>query len=112
MYTGRNLDPLPVGSLDYYWEIGYATIDPVYIKNLNAIEDKNFSVYPNPVHDVIRLNIHLKESIEVNVTNIVGEMLINVQNQSYIDVSQLPSGIYYLTLTQNQQKCTKKFIKN
>jgi predicted GH43/DUF377 family glycosyl hydrolase len=111
-YTGRNLDPLPVGSLDYYWEIGYAIIDPVYIKNLNPKEDTDFSFYPNPVHDVIRLNIHLKESIEVYVTNIVGEMLINVQNQRYIDVSQLPSGIYYLTLTQNQQKCTKKFIKN
>lgn len=111
-YTGRNLDPLPVGSLDYYWEIGYAIIDPVYIKNLNPKEDTDFSFYPNPVHDAIRLNIHLKESIEVYVTNIVGEMLIKVQNQSYIDVSQLPSGIYYLTLTQNQQKCTMKFIKN
>lgn len=31
-YTGRNLDPLPIGSLAYYWEIGYATIDIVNVK--------------------------------------------------------------------------------
>lgn len=111
-YTGRNLDPLPVGSLDYYWEIGYATIDIVKLKASCFDVSKGFSFYPNPVNGTINLILPSNEYAEVSVANLVGEVLLKIPNQNQIDISHLANGIYYLSVTQDQQNYTRKFIKN
>lgn len=110
-YTGRNVDPLPVASLDYYWEIGYATSVNVGINNENSAKYTETFVSPNPASKDIKLNILLNNTDEITITNLFGQELIKVSNQNHIDISNLANGIYILTIEQGQTIYTQKFIK-
>jgi Leucine-rich repeat (LRR) protein len=75
-----------------------------------------FSVYPNPVHDV--LNISAKESIEVssiNIYNTLGQLVLvipNAQNTKTVDVSALTTGNYFIKINSDKGTSNTKFIKN
>ena len=74
-----------------------------------------FSVYPNPVHDV--LTISAKESIEVssiNICNTLGQVVLvipNAQNTKTVDVSSLTSGNYFIKINSDKRTSNTKFIK-
>lgn len=63
----------------------------------------DFTVYPNPVED--HLNISVKGNYALY--NISGQKVQQVYNQQFIDVSELPSGVYFLNNSKGQ---TKKII--
>jgi len=70
-------------------------------KQLNVV----ISVYPNPATDVLYMNT--KKSIEIQLTNSSGKTVLrrNINGNTTIPVSQLPSGIYFLsTPEQSVQK--------
>jgi hypothetical protein len=71
----------------------------------------NFKVYPNPVRDV--LNLDLKTAVSnVFITNAQGQKVRNLGNYTEgspsIDVSDLSSGIYFVHFEKNGVVCTKK----
>ena len=74
-----------------------------------------FAVYPNPSHDVLFV---LSESInsEYRITNTIGQTIMNgniTSENQMIDVSSLPKGIYFITLTNkttNYDVSTQKFV--
>lgn len=73
----------------------------------------NFSLYPNPVNNI--LNITVKNSMIINnisVSDINGR-IFNYDNTelSRLDVSNLSSGIYFITINTNEGKGIAKFIK-
>lgn len=76
---------------------------------------KYFSVYPNPVKDV--LNIASKNNLEIGalaVYDVLGQLVIavpNAQNTSVIDVSNLRSGNYILKVKTDKGSSGVKFIK-
>jgi hypothetical protein len=88
--------------------IGFSTRD---------IEDGNsFSIFPNPASNELRIeNAALKiEGIEVY--DVFGKELFsqisNLKSQISVDTSQLSPGIYFVTITNSEQrKLTKKFVK-
>jgi hypothetical protein len=75
-----------------------------------------FSVYPNPVHDV--LTISAKESIEVssiNIYNTLGQLVLvipNAQNTKMVDVSSLTTGNYFIKINSDKGTSNTKFVKN
>jgi uncharacterized repeat protein (TIGR01451 family) len=75
-----------------------------------------FSVYPNPVNDI--LNIETKNSIEIQsmaVYDVLGQIIIAVPDASTvsnIDVSKLTTGNYFLKMNTNKGTSNGKFIKN
>ncbi|MFV0573785.1 MAG: T9SS type A sorting domain-containing protein [Xanthomarina gelatinilytica] len=75
-------------------------------------ETSNYKLYPNPVKH--RLNIKdLATGSKLTVTNMLGQVMITKENTSSIDVSSLASGMYHITINNdndNEQK-TMKFIK-
>mgnify|MGYP000854606031 CR=1 FL=1 len=76
--------------------------------NLNEplLEEMSIQVYPNPTSDQITV-ANVKEGTTLSVTNLMGMKLLEVKAASgstVIDVSQLPSGMYFLN--------RRKFIKN
>jgi hypothetical protein len=71
----------------------------------------NFSIYPNPAKTELNLNVSQNDINELSISNLLGQVLMNVKNKNSIDISNLTKGIYLVTITQGQNIYTKKFIK-
>jgi hypothetical protein len=79
----------------------------------NTITDNSFSIYPNPAANVLNIsNTNNFEIKNISVVDINGRV---VKNQSgaltEINVSDLNTGIYFVTIETNEGKATKKFMK-
>ena len=72
-----------------------------YSTNIDEVIS-SFSVYPNPVKDVITIN-GIYESI--NILDIYGKIVLTSNNQKIIDLSELSNGIYMIEI--NTEKGTK-----
>ena len=76
--------------------------------------DNSIFIYPNPANNV--LNFDLKNDITISgiaINDISGKEIyrsVNPNNSS-IDVSNLSSGVYFVTFTSDNASVTKKFIK-
>ena len=85
--------------------------------SLNTIDyqyDNSIFVYPNPANTI--LNFQVKNDIiidSVSVTDISGKQIFKSTNtiDNTIDVSNLSSGVYFITFTSENNSVTKKFIK-
>ena len=73
----------------------------------------SFAIYPNPASNVLNIsnanNIEIKS---VTITDINGRVVKNQQGAlTQINVSDLNSGAYFVTIEAAEGKTTKKFIK-
>lgn len=85
--------------------------------NNNEIENNpHLLIYPNPFIETLTVKIE-KDSFSNFTFNIYNNLGLNVhgnrycKNETKIDVSQLPSGIYYLEVILNEISYMKKIIK-
>ncbi len=68
-------------------------------------------VFPNPTRSM--LNITGEAQIyNVVIYNVSGQILIDKQKVNQVDVSSLPSGIYFIKVNQGSDQYTLKFLKN
>jgi hypothetical protein len=86
--------------------------DPIGFKNYQI------SLYPNPVKDVLYLNLNqLAGEIKLSITDAVGKVIIENQKlyppyEDYaINLSGIASGVYTLKLVVNGETFTAKFVK-
>jgi hypothetical protein len=84
---------------------------------LNRANEIELSVYPNPVIDILNINIsnaNFKKS-KVIITNISGQQLINTNMngaQAQLNIEGLSNGVYFVTVTnENGFNKTVKFVK-
>lgn len=79
-------------------------------------------VFPNPARDEININYRLGKSAELrfDVSSILGEKLISILPETYakgqlqkkINISSLPSGIYFIKISsRGETLSTLKFVK-
>ena len=81
-----------------------------------AIFTSNVSIFPNPTHDKVNIQSTLSDvSIErVQLFNTLGEKMldntVNIEpNQVHtLNLSELASGVYYMSLTADGSTITKK----
>ncbi len=81
----------------------------------NDFEKDLISVFPSPANDILQLKgIENSAFSDVSIVNILGKKVYASSkiSNSKIDVSQLNSGIYILTLTSENTQKRMKFIKN
>lgn len=80
---------------------------------VDEITATSSQLYPNPATD--RLVITHPDPIRhVEITDLAGHQLRLVEahgTQLQLSVGDLPSGLYFVTIQTNQQRITKKFIK-
>jgi len=90
----------------------------IVIKNSNAIV--NIEVFPNPVSDLLQVQLPAKQNgpANITITDATGKIVFTkpVQlstgnNATSIPVRQLPNGVYQFTLENKEGKQTKTFIK-
>jgi PKD repeat protein len=96
------------------WD-GDIAIDNIFIKTIDLpISDTNVIVYPNPVTNnflYIKSN-DVEEELTFKISNLSGRLCSSgkVTNQP-INVSELSSGMYLLTIIGKDSRITKKIIK-
>jgi hypothetical protein len=85
----------------------------------NSFESSFISTYPNPAIDYlhIRFNLSINQNAEVSLYNQLGQKLLLfnaeiVNQESTLNLSNLASGIYFLSLKTNGQVYKTKIIKN
>jgi len=112
----------------------FANLDPVYIYNIakaatGAIQhfavagqmlnldtakelETSFTLYPNPAKDFLQLDFpnSKNQNFTFTMTSIEGKMLSKIENQTKIDISKLPKGVYLGTLNMGEKQITKKII--
>ena len=119
-YTGKDVEPLPTNSPDYYWEIGYAT-DMTSVLEILAIENvKEISISPNPFQGklIVKSDIALNNSKVVLFDNSGKEVLreINLNgNEVELDTQALENGKYFIFVLEKEEVLFSEkivFIRN
>uniref|UniRef100_UPI00321796E4 T9SS type A sorting domain-containing protein n=1 Tax=uncultured Draconibacterium sp. TaxID=1573823 RepID=UPI00321796E4 len=82
-------------------DIGYFPTD---VKILN--KSSEFTIYPNPATDIIKIGG--VTSANVKITSMNGRHLKTVNNVSQVDISDLPNGIYLVTIIDGENVLTQK----
>ncbi|MEG1022022.1 MAG: T9SS type A sorting domain-containing protein, partial [Myroides sp.] len=110
----RNVNIVAVGSSNYD-KIGenfngmVRVFDFTNASNNEFVLD-NFKIYPNPASDILNISLESNLVFEKAVLyNNLGQ-IVKEANQEVVDVSALAKGIYFVEVTTNQGKATKKVI--
>jgi hypothetical protein len=106
-------DPWPTG-----WGSGGFDLDAVGVIHQQAVgidelELRNISIYPNPATDMLYVNLP-STNYSVEVINLMGEVVLKSENKSnttFIEINNLKSGVYFLTISSEGQQKQMKFVK-
>jgi len=95
-----------VGAVQHF---AIADTGTVAVNDVNKAKD--FALYPNPVKDVLHLQLDSSiKDFTFEVTDLNGRKILSIKNQKDINVSSLKSGVYIGTLISEMGKDSKKFI--
>ena len=102
-------DRAGVSSVCYIDNIGFAT----ETTSVNSTQSSEVNIYPNPAAE--RITVQYPEIGNVSISNLLGQSVISLDfqnsNQEIIDVSDLNSGIYFITLETAGGSVSSRFIK-
>lgn len=87
--------------------------------SVNDVEEQfNLLLFPNPAQNTlsVKLTTNNHQSInEVEIANLVGEKILQLRNlnttETAINTSQLPNGLYIISIKSNGKRSQHKFIK-
>ncbi len=77
-------------------------------------KNKEISLYPNPAKDNLILKYTSKESLQVDIYNVLGLKIKSViynNNDSNIDISDLQNGVYFIRFKDDGKVISKSFTK-
>lgn len=113
--TYSNLDPTyifniakaTVGAVQHF-AVAHQTLDTCTPKDIVM----SFRFYPNPAKDYLQLDFlnSKTQRFTFTITDFEGKTLSKTENQTRIDISSLPKGIYLGTFKVEDQVITKKII--
>jgi hypothetical protein len=86
-----------------------------YVKNQVNINSLNneFKIYPNPVTDILNIDfVKNTPETEIIIRNMLGDVVFQkYYDNSEIDISNFPKGVYILTIKTNNKTYSEKFLK-
>ncbi len=111
-----NMDPV------YVFNIGKAVVGAVQhfavaskvtlaAEDLVSKSSESIDFYPNPASTI--LNLKIDDSIKqfkVEISDMSGKQLLNLENQSQIDITHLQPGVYLAKVISGEKQLTKKII--
>ncbi|QDP86402.1 M20/M25/M40 family metallo-hydrolase [Chryseobacterium sp. SNU WT5] len=112
--TVVNMDPVyllkvaqgAIGGLQHFAGASTTVLGTTDVKK--ELKDR-VSIFPNPANDFINIGIDGK-GYNSTVTDMSGRTLINSKDEQTINTSKLKTGVYLLTVVEDGQSTTKKFI--
>lgn len=93
---------------------------PIYTTSSPIITDSNvnLSVYPNPVSNLLNIEFEVgrQSNVTVEIYSVIGSRIATIYNNRNAmgninvnyDVSNLPSGMYLVTVTNGQNRTARK----
>ena len=107
----------PSGTYYNYSQGVFDSLSVTFPANINwADKPLNVNVYPNPTTSAltIELSAFATDKLQGEISNVLGQTIstfnITQQNKT-LDVSQLPSGIYFIKIQGDGYNGTTKFVK-
>lgn len=116
------------GTSSFFWtgfgantvpSLGLYLSQPSSISPLPNNSNTQLNIFPNPTSNMLQVDIELLETMDVQylITDVSGRVLhwSNHENiskqQTQINVTHLPPGVYFLTAQTSKGNTTKRFIK-
>jgi|TARA_B110000261_G_C12983536_1_gene317415 hypothetical protein len=80
--------------------------------NQIELDDRAFAIYPNPVIDMINIDVSGNLKYEATIYDLQGRIMISTTNQSTIDIQTLTQGTYLIKITDldSGQNVSEKII--
>lgn len=102
------------GSLSIWYKKMSIKGAPVSVKQISKEDLPPVTLYPNPSSSTI--TIKGQNLLKVEIINQKGQVIskqenTSLRNELFIDLSQLPDGIYFLRISSTEGTVTKKVIK-
>lgn len=99
----------------------YFEMNETFVTKIDdVLNGASLKVYPNPVTEIMNVQIEMKATVllNVSVTNLLGERLISenkqltegIQNLN-VNLKDLPAGIYFLNLSDGHEVISHKIMK-
>jgi len=133
LYEGETI-PGANSSIHYAEEVGEYQVyiespngcgaysNTVYLNTVGIrdLESSSFNIYPNPANNFLSIQLsQLLDIASLTITDILGQELIlqdldtrNVSKEFKIDLSSIPTGIYFIVVESGTKQIVKKFVKN
>ena len=80
---------------------------------INEVSQSNlFTVYPNPTNSALTIN-SIANYTSIQIVNMLGQVVFTKEKSASLNVSSLPSGIYFIQLVDNKGSVIgkEKFVK-
>lgn len=76
-------------------------------------EFSSFRAYPNPVKNILHIDLNTSKTTSIEIYNILGKKVISqvIQDSGNINTQKLSPGIYILKITQGNTSISKKLLK-
>jgi len=83
---------------------------------MDNIQIENISIYPNPIINMLNVNIGANSDLNYSIFNITGQIILKgefISSNNRVNFSELSKGIYFLQVrnTQLNKHNTYKLIK-
>ena len=109
--------PLTVERVIEQWQEGMDVELEYAINTLLTIpeveQQREFRIYPNPADALFHIKYDSKRPITIRITDLSGRMVKLVEHVTpgqAIDVSNLPAGLYFVTIDDNQRYVVTKLL--
>ena len=83
---------------------------------MDNIQIENISIYPNPIINMLNVNIGANSDLNYSIFNITGQIILKgkfISSNNRVNFSELSKGVYFLQVlnTQLNKQNTYKLIK-
>jgi hypothetical protein len=113
VYTENGFNESEIGTYVQYFQTiegcdSIITLNILSNVSLLDVEETEFSFYPNPTNSKITFSQKIEK---VEVIDLTGKTILTFTNAKTINIESLPSGAYYLRLTNEEKTTMQKVIK-
>lgn len=93
---------------------GESTVSKIIVISVNIENSNRVSIYPNPSNGIVNISINSIENSRIIISNSIGLVvqIINPETDNFtIDLTEYPSGIYFIQLETSSIQESVKIIK-
>ncbi len=110
-----NTNPAPCGNSSYGESEDY-TVNISSNRNTaerGIVKEKELTIYPNPVEDICHISLSGNDNkpLDVSIIDIQGKLVMKKNiTGSDLNLSELKTGIYFITISDDEKQYTKKIV--
>lgn len=113
------VDEQPLSGTNYYrlrqvdkdGSFDFSDVITITADELNASQTSTVKMYPNPVNDVLKIDLNEDTAHKISLYNAVGETILSeTSNNKHIEISlaNLPGGVYFVSVDNKNFKVYKQ----